>query len=147
MAEVKYHVRGKADVKQQEISPDLQENLHWLKRYLGYKESFDIIVREFEIAGRACALMYIDSFVDQTVLTLIMEQMQRLTPDDLRHPSLRELLNRSVPFVEVTPESELSKTAEQILAGPAVLFGGRGGPCDCDGCAEISRPPTGGAQY
>mgnify|MGYP001770755140 CR=1 FL=1 len=122
MAEVKYHVRGKADVKQQEISPDLQENLHWLKRYLGYKESFDIIVREFEIAGRACALMYIDSFVDQTVLTLIMEQMQRLTPDDLRHPSLRELLNRTVPFVEVTPESELSKTAEQILAGPAAFL-------------------------
>jgi stage V sporulation protein AF len=122
MPPVRYRIQGKAKVEAQTVSSSLDDNLRWLKRYLGYKESFDIIVREFEIGAQRCALMYVDSFVDQTILTLIMEQMERIKPDTLRHPNLNGLLSRSVPFVEVTPETELPQVAVDILSGPVAFL-------------------------
>ncbi|MBX5466570.1 MAG: spore germination protein [Firmicutes bacterium] len=120
--EVQYHVRGKARAAREAVSADLEENLHWLKDYLGYKETFDLIVREFRLGARRAALVYLDSFVDQTVLTLVLEQLFRAPDRALDPPSLRELLSERVPYIEVTPEDELKTTADQILAGPVALL-------------------------
>ncbi|MCY0899457.1 MAG: spore germination protein [Firmicutes bacterium] len=122
MPAVRYRVQGKGRVAKQSVSPSLDENLSWLKRYLGYKESFDILVREFEVAGHRCALVCVDSFIDQTVLTLIMQQLQKLPQDALEHPTMKGLLNVTVPFIEVTPMSELDEAGEQILSGPAAFL-------------------------
>ncbi|MCL5115672.1 MAG: spore germination protein [Firmicutes bacterium] len=122
MAAVKYRVRGKGKVAKREVSQNLDENLTWMKRYLGYKESFDILVREFEVANHKCALICVDSFIDSTVLTLIMEQLQKLPASALEHPSMNGLLNRAIPYIEVTPESELDAAADQVLAGPVAFL-------------------------
>jgi stage V sporulation protein AF len=121
MRRVKYRVHGKGSVRTQEVSTDFDTNLGWIKRYLGYKESFDILVREFEVAEHRCALVSVDSFIDSTVLTLMMQALQTLTPSDLEHPTLNGLLHRTIPYVEVTPVSELDQAAEQVLAGPVAL--------------------------
>ena len=57
------------------MSRNLKSNVGWLKDYLGYKETFDLIVREFKIGSRQVVLVYLDSFVAQTDLTLIMEEL------------------------------------------------------------------------
>ncbi len=119
---VEYLLHGKAMVQTHHLSRDLKTNVQWLKQYLGYKETFDLIVREFKIGARQVALVYLDSFVSQTDLTLIMEELFKTPDDKLNHPSLKILLNRKVPFIEITPETHLEKTADQILAGPAVLL-------------------------
>lgn len=122
MAEVKYGVHGKGDVKPQPVSSRLDENLSWVKRYLGYKESFDVLIREFEVAGKQCALICIDSFIDSTVLTLIMQQLESISSSDLEHPTMNGLLNHAIPYIEVSPTSELDAACDQVLAGPAVLL-------------------------
>ena len=122
MRGIKYRVHGKGDVKTRTVSPVLSENLAWIKRYLGYKESFDVLVREFEVAEHSCALVCLDSFIDSTVLTLIMEQLEKMSPDDLEHPSMHGLLNRAIPYIEVSPVGELDEACDQVLAGPAALL-------------------------
>ncbi len=119
---VEYTLDGQAGVKDQEMSRELKANVSWLKEYLGYKETFDLIVREFKIGSRQVALVYLDSFVAQTDLTLIMEELFNTPDDQLTSPSLRGLLNRKVPFIEITAETKLNKAADQILAGPAALL-------------------------
>ncbi|MCL5971709.1 MAG: spore germination protein [Firmicutes bacterium] len=120
--EVKFKQEGQAKVESQMVSLDLQANLRWLKDFLGYKETFDVIVREFKIGARNAALVYIDSFVDQTVLTLIMEKLLGTPEDALEFPTLQKLLNRHVPFIEITPETKLKTVSQQILSGPAALI-------------------------
>lgn len=122
MPAVRYKVHGKGPVKGREVSKDLETNLNWVKRYLGYKESFDVLVREFEVAGHQCALVCIDSFIDSTVLTLIMRQLETMSPSDLEHPTMNGLLNHAIPYIEVSPSSELDSAANQVLAGPAMLL-------------------------
>lgn len=119
---IRHKVGGRAEVVPEAVSQDLQKNLGWLKRYLGYKETFDIIVREFKIGERDAALVYVDSFVSQTNMTLIMQELFRVPDDRLDHPTLQRLLNRHVPFIEIIPETRLDNTAAEVLAGPAVLL-------------------------
>ncbi|WP_242968482.1 spore germination protein [Sulfobacillus sp. hq2] len=114
--------KSQGTVKPEEVSEDLKHNVQWLKDYLGYKETFDLIVREFKIGARNVALIYLDSFVSQTNLTLIMQELFKTPDDQLTHPRLQRLLNRKIPFIEITPETQLDKTADQILAGPAALL-------------------------
>ncbi len=97
---VEYTLDGQAGVKDQEMSRELKANVGWLKEYLGYKETFDLIVREFKIGSRQVALVYLDSFVAQTDLTLIMEELFNTPDDQLTSPSLRGLLNRKVPYIK-----------------------------------------------
>ncbi|MCL8207569.1 MAG: spore germination protein [Actinomycetia bacterium] len=98
--------------------------LEYLKSELGYGVSFDVIVREFDLSGHPAALVYIDSFVDQTVLTLIMEEL--LKPEhavqraDLEN--LKSLLVRRVPYIEIQRETNFERVRDQILAGPAALL-------------------------
>lgn len=122
MPEVRYQVHGKGDVKPKPVSPSLEENLNWIKRYLGYKESFDVLIREFEVAHTKCALICIDSFIDSTVLTLIMQEMERMSVEDLEDPNMHGLLNHTVPYIEVAPSSELDQAADQVLSGPMALL-------------------------
>ena len=117
-----YKVRGKGPVAKPEISDKLEDNLSWFKRYLGYKESFDILVREFEVAGRQCALVCVDSFIDSTVLTLVMNELESLPQSAITHPTMKGLLNHAVPYIEVSPVSELESAANQVLAGPMALL-------------------------
>nr|WP_207711564.1 spore germination protein [Sulfobacillus harzensis] len=93
-----------------------------MKRYLGYKESFDILVREFEVAGHKCALICVDSFIDSTVLTLIMKELEALPESALTHPTMNGLLNHAIPYIEVSPVSELDSAANQVLAGPVAFL-------------------------
>ncbi len=119
---IEYVQQGHGVVKDQAVSRNLKSNVGWLKEYLGYKETFDLIVREFKIGSRQVVLVYLDSFVAQTDLTLIMEELFKQPHDELTTPSLRTLLNRKLPSIEITAQTELSKTADQILAGPAALL-------------------------
>ncbi len=122
LAHVHYTQRGKARVGTVAVSADIDNNLTWLKQYLGYQETFDLIVREFKIGQKRAALVYLDSFVSQTDLTLIMEQFLQTPEGAAENAGLTELLNRQIPFIELTAQTELSKTAEQILAGPCALL-------------------------
>jgi stage V sporulation protein AF len=97
--------------------------LSWLKTALGYQESFDIISREFTLAGHDAALIYIDSFVDQTVMTLLLERLIREgAAADGREMSLETVLSHLVPFIEVTVPKDLESVRDQVLAGPAALL-------------------------
>lgn len=119
---VQFKDHGKATVQSQEVSNDLKKNVTWLKNYLGYKETFDLIVREFKLGSQDAALVYIDSFVAQTDLILIMEELFKAKASTLDHPTISKILNRHVPFIEIAPETKLETTATQILAGPCALL-------------------------
>lgn len=116
---------GKAHVDEEKVSGDLETNLGWLKRYLGYKETFDLLVREFDIGERKAAVVCIDSFVSGTELTLIMETFLGTEKTASNAASLTEMMSRHVPYVDVSTEKDLVKTADQVMSGPvAVLVDG-----------------------
>ncbi len=119
---VRYNIGGKAKVSDRDVSATLDDNLTWLKKYLGYKETFDLLVREFKIGERRAGLVYIDSFISGTDLTLIMKQFLDVPDSAFEDPSVTTLLSRLIPYSEVSTETQLSKIADQIMAGPVALL-------------------------
>jgi stage V sporulation protein AF len=120
---VRGHVRRRVERKKtQAASEEYRSALAWLKRELGYQESFDIIVREFILNGKAAALLYVDSMIDGTLMTLLL---QRLLQEGAGQPEPRtmdDLLNRLVPYSEVSVAKSLEDARDQLLAGPALLL-------------------------
>lgn len=118
---VEWAVKGRSKARKEDVTNDIDRNLSWLKDYLGYGESFDIIVREFRLGARRAALVYIDSFIDSSVITLVTKALFRAPDTALEHATLHNLLSRHVPYVEISPETDLKTAADQILAGPVGL--------------------------
>ncbi|MFW6035576.1 MAG: spore germination protein [Halothermotrichaceae bacterium] len=103
------------------ISKNIDENLKTLKKELGADESFDVLIREFEIGGRKSALVFIDGFIKDDLIYPIRELMES-TREDISVDVVRKILNNRLPYYEVEILSDLDKVVQQILAGPQILL-------------------------
>lgn len=122
-----------------------QRNVQYLKDQLGYKVSFDIIVREFDFGGRSATLVYIDSMVAQTDLTLLMHYFMDHDPSQEKNThhasrggssqhaqhsdnkdsvfaSLKTLIQTKMPFIEIAQVKDIEQVLDQIMAGPAAVL-------------------------
>jgi stage V sporulation protein AF len=98
-----------------------EEDVEWLKHELGYQESFDILFKNLRVGGRRAVLVSVDSMVDTTVLTLLMQFFSDKVKRVASMTDLQELIARAVPYVEVSREHQREKARDQVLGGPAVL--------------------------
>ncbi|MDQ7792941.1 MAG: spore germination protein [bacterium] len=104
------------------LAAKLEDNLGILGEVLGAEESFDVIIRRLQVAGRGAALVFIDGLVKEDVVTQILRTLAPLERSDLT-PSPLEVLNRRwLPFIEVTAVKDLDGAIEQILSGPLVFL-------------------------
>ena len=60
------------------VQRDLEENTARLKKMLGIGESFDLLLKEFEIGGVRAALLFVDGLTKDTVFTLILDHLADL---------------------------------------------------------------------
>lgn len=110
------------------IKRDFDENLKRLKSELGAEESFDIIIREIRVLGKKAALICIDGFIKDEILTEVMKSLARLHRDSLTASIAKMLLNRGIPHVELETEKEMDAVLHSVLSGAILLI--------VDGCEE-----------
>jgi len=108
--------------RSQPPSEGYRSALAWLKRELGYHESYDIIVREFTLNGKAASLLYIDSMIDGTLTTLLLQRLLQEGSGQPEPETVDDLLHRLVPYSEVSVAKSLAEARDQLLAGPALLL-------------------------
>lgn len=99
------------------LTPDYSTNTRLLADRLRVKESFDIIERRLEVAGREICFFYIDGFVKDGETLRIMQTLLALK----ELPNADTLLKR-LPYVEVETESEIERIATAVLSGQAALL-------------------------
>lgn len=94
-----------------------------LDRSLCPDDSFDLIKREIVIGGRRAALYFIDGFIKDEVFEKIMEFFFKIKPEELNGvENMEEFSLRFIPYVEVSTENSMQKTAVQVLSGTTVLL-------------------------
>jgi len=104
------------------VSKKLADNIAYLKKRLGYKDSFDFLIREFQIGNKDAALAYLDGFTSGDRITLIMQTLLSTTRDELTGSPLQKVLKHRLPYYEVETVTDLEQAVEQILSGPVVLL-------------------------
>ena len=103
-------------------SSNLEENVELLKGILGVDKSFDVIQLDLEYAGRKMAMFFVDGFVKDDILHLLMKFLAKLPKDALDQDPLEKLLKTYIPYVEVEKNNNLFKVADSVLAGPTALL-------------------------
>ncbi|MEA1961835.1 MAG: spore germination protein [Bacillota bacterium] len=114
--------------KQLTLSRDYDRNLDLLKKELGEGESFDVIVREIDVAGQKAALICFDGLAKDDMLTEVMESLFRLPKEKLFQDTARQLIQSGIPYIELSTESKIDELLYAVLSGSILLI--------VDGCAE-----------
>ncbi|NLJ33269.1 MAG: spore germination protein [Firmicutes bacterium] len=103
------------------LTKKLQDNLDYLKEKMGVGQSFDVIVREMEIAGKDAALIFVDGFVKDEVM-FIMKYLFQLQREDIVPQTIDKLYKKCVVYFEVDRVDKSSEIIDNVLAGPVALL-------------------------
>ncbi|TKC19907.1 spore germination protein [Robertmurraya kyonggiensis] len=103
------------------VHEHIEENVDYLKDALGVGKSFDVLQLNVEYAERKMAFYFIDGFVKDDILHLLMKFLAKLKPEELEPDALHRLLKTDIPYVEVETVDDLDKVVDMVLAGPTAL--------------------------
>ena len=103
------------------IRKKLDENLAILKEVLGVGESFDVIVRTFEIVGKKAGLVFIDGFIKDDLILPILKLMET-EREELSVDVIKKITDRRLPYYEINTVNDLDKAVQEVLAGPQLLL-------------------------
>jgi len=110
------------------LSRSYDDNLDLFKQELGEGESFDVIVREIEVAGKKAALICFDGLVKDDILTEVMESLFALRKEKYFQDKMEQLLQQGIPYIELSTESKIDELLYGVLSGSILLI--------VDGCQE-----------
>lgn len=110
------------------LSRDYDQNLDLFKKELGEGESFDVIMREFQVAEQKAVLICFDGLIKDDLLTEIMESLFMLSKKEMGRHVCEHIIHSGIPYIELTTESKIDELLYAVLSGSILLI--------IDGCKE-----------
>lgn len=99
---------------------DFSTQLHSV---LPISESFDCVSTTFLLEQQQAELIFIDGFAKDEVMEKIMEFIMKLPSEQLAvETSLATWLGQKIPYLEVTPTTDIAVATTAILSGTLVLL-------------------------
>lgn len=109
------------EMNKKHVNANIDENVQYLKEALGVDKSFDVLQLDVEYAEKKMAFYFIDGFVKDDILHLLMKFLAKLKPEELQPDVLSKLVKTYIPYVEVETTDDLDKVVDMVLAGPTAL--------------------------
>jgi stage V sporulation protein AF len=128
-AEAPEKVKSKKKPKQQDLDDEkslrlfkkLEINKKVLKERLGADVSYDIKIREMNIAEKEIAFFYVNGLMDSKTMTIILNQMVKLKREEIVPDVLKHFLERYLTDMSVDPVRTFDDAITQMLAGVVLL--------------------------
>ncbi|MDQ0111594.1 spore germination protein [Paenibacillus harenae] len=108
--------------KENPIPERLDDVLSRLENEIGYKTSFDVVVREMTFGERRTAILFMNGLVKDTLLTEVLKRLTYLHPDDLTGDALYAFLNMYVPAAQVVKQPDWNEMLTCVMSGATALF-------------------------
>lgn len=110
------------ETSNQPIPHRLDDVLKKLEEDVGYKTSFDIVVREMTFGDRRTALFCLNGLSKDELLTEVLKRLTYLHHDDLSSDAVHAFVDLYVPAAQVDKEEDWDKLINSVLAGGSALF-------------------------
>ena len=104
------------------VDTDLDVNNNWIMKELGVGQSFDVIRRDINIAGRRATLFYINGMAREDVLTYVLTSLAKLKREDLAPDAYTKIFNQYMSYLQVEALDDLHKVVDKILSGGIVVL-------------------------
>ncbi len=106
-----------------EVAPGLAKIKRVLEEKAGLGKSFDAVFREMTLAGVPCGLYYYNGFVKDDVLTMILNRLTLVRPDEVKENGVvATFFERLIPHIQVEKLDRMDQAVDKALAGGSVLF-------------------------
>ncbi|SEN22689.1 spore germination protein [Paenibacillus sp. OV219] len=89
---------------------------------VGYKTSFDIVVREMTFGNKRTAFYFMNGFAKDTVLTEVLKRLTFLESDSLSSDALHSFFDIYVPAIQVVKEQDWDNVMTNVLSGGTAMF-------------------------
>lgn len=118
------------EVKNQKISPKLEENVNYLNNLLGVGTSWDILAKPFKF-GRINMMSYVTNgfFLTMNMVLILENVNESIVQFEKDHEGqsftmaqLVDYLNTNVAFVQVQTINTMEDAVRFILSGPLITF-------------------------
>ncbi|WP_148505390.1 spore germination protein [Paenibacillus beijingensis] len=110
-------------VQRQSIIPSRMEDVICrLKDEVGYKKSFDVVVREMTLGDTRTAFFMMNGLAKDIALTEVLKRLSYLHGENMTSDALHSFMNLYVPAVQVEPEEDWNKMMTNVLAGSTAMF-------------------------
>ncbi|HTG70187.1 MAG TPA: spore germination protein [Candidatus Udaeobacter sp.] len=104
------------------IPDHLDTVLDRLEKEIGYKTSFDVVVREMTFGEKRTAMLCMNGLAKDNILTEVLKRLTFLQPEDLSAHAFQSFLDLYVPAAQVTKEDDWNKMLTGVLSGVTALF-------------------------
>ncbi|NLY11913.1 MAG: spore germination protein [Firmicutes bacterium] len=105
-----------------ETPKKLEEKLEIIKKRLGFGVTFDLIIRELNIAGRQAALVFFDGFIKDIETVEIMKRLLNIPRGGLALNVTEHIIKDFLPYFEVETKDNLDEAIDELLSGPMLLL-------------------------
>ncbi|QJC54303.1 spore germination protein [Paenibacillus albicereus] len=93
-----------------------------LKDEVGYKTSFDVIVREMTLGGKKTAFFMLNGLSSGVIMTEILQRLTFLQTDSLSADALHSFMKLYVPAVQVEQEDDWNMMLTAVLSGSTGMY-------------------------
>ncbi|SFI56930.1 stage V sporulation protein AF [Paenibacillus sp. UNC496MF] len=93
-----------------------------LEEEVGYKTSFDIVLREMTFGDRRVAFFFFNGFAKDTILTEVLKRLTYLQAEDYRAASFHDFFRLYVPAIQVVEEQDWDNMMTDVLSGGTAMF-------------------------
>lgn len=107
--------------KNNDIKPNLKENIKSIKAMLPVEKSFDIIGRELDIGEKKAYLLFVDGFAKDDIMLKLLEVLQAVKKEDNIN-SIKALINKKIAYIEVETFDNFSDMKLSVLSGAEILL-------------------------
>ncbi|KRE54489.1 stage V sporulation protein AF [Paenibacillus sp. Soil522] len=104
------------------IPDHLDTVLDRLEKEIGYKTSFDVVVREMTFGEKRTAMLCMNGLAKDSILTEVLKRLTFLQPEDLSAHAFHSFLDLYVPAAQVSKEDDWNNMLIAVLSGGTALF-------------------------
>ncbi|WP_274364452.1 spore germination protein [Paenibacillus thermotolerans] len=104
------------------VPADLKEVKRTLEEMAGLGASFDLLFREMTYGGKETGLLYLNGFVKDQVLTLIMMRLTEIKPEEMTGDALQQFFSLYIPHIQVEKVDNMPEIIHKVLSGGSALF-------------------------
>jgi len=105
-----------------DLSRNLEENLEVFRRELAIDTNYDVILRHLVVGGKKAAMIFIDGLINEEVISQVMRTLMEVNREDILPNILQSVVERHLPFSEVSTVTTELEGIEQILCGSVLLL-------------------------
>lgn len=102
------------------LDVSIAKNITTLKTILNTEHNFDIVFRDFQIAGRRACLFFIDGYVKDESITKLYQGFLRIGQTGLT--SMKQFCEICVPFCDVSVGTDVDRAVTSVLSGRVILL-------------------------